>query len=218
MGKGSKTRERILQIANSAVLAKGFGATSIEELIAEAGITKSGFFYHFKDKGELARALLVNYIEMEEKLFNELFGKAAELSEDPLQSFLIALNLLAKLMEDMPDGHPGCLVATYCYQERLFDREILGLSQKAMLSWRDRFRRALSEIAAIYPSREPVDLDELADFLSTVIEGAIIVSRVLSTPKALSRQILLYRQMIKLLFLPDVMNPSHANELHQGDL
>jgi TetR/AcrR family transcriptional regulator, transcriptional repressor for nem operon len=27
-------------------------------LIAGAGITKSGFFYHFKDKGELAKALL----------------------------------------------------------------------------------------------------------------------------------------------------------------
>ena len=37
------------------MLAKGFAATSIEELIAAAGITKSGFFYHFKDKGELAK-------------------------------------------------------------------------------------------------------------------------------------------------------------------
>ena len=37
------------------MLAKGFGATSIEEVIAEAGLTKSGFFYHFKDKNALAR-------------------------------------------------------------------------------------------------------------------------------------------------------------------
>ena len=49
----------------SAVLDKGFAATSIEELIAAVGITKSGFFYHFKDKGELAKALLVRYIERE---------------------------------------------------------------------------------------------------------------------------------------------------------
>src|SRR5215217_1601321 len=49
------TRERILELAEAAVLAKGFAATSIDELIAAVGITKSGFFYHFKDKGELAR-------------------------------------------------------------------------------------------------------------------------------------------------------------------
>jgi AcrR family transcriptional regulator len=49
------TRERILEVAETAVLEKGFAATSIEELIAAVGITKGGFFYHFRDKGELAK-------------------------------------------------------------------------------------------------------------------------------------------------------------------
>jgi TetR/AcrR family transcriptional regulator, transcriptional repressor for nem operon len=42
MRKGDETRERILEIAEMSVLAKGFAATSIEEIIAEAGITKAG--------------------------------------------------------------------------------------------------------------------------------------------------------------------------------
>jgi len=44
MGKGEQTIERLLDVAEAAVLPKGFGATSIEEVIAEAGITKSGLF------------------------------------------------------------------------------------------------------------------------------------------------------------------------------
>ena len=59
MRKGAETRERIMEIAEASVLAKGFGATSIEEVIAEAGITKSGFFYHFRDKNELAREMML---------------------------------------------------------------------------------------------------------------------------------------------------------------
>jgi AcrR family transcriptional regulator len=59
--KRGDTRERLLALAEEAVLAKGFAGTSIEELIAAAGITKSGFFYHFKDKGDLAKALLLRY-------------------------------------------------------------------------------------------------------------------------------------------------------------
>ena len=47
--KGSDTRERILEVAEAAVLEKGFAGTSIEEVIAAVGINKSGFFYHFKD-------------------------------------------------------------------------------------------------------------------------------------------------------------------------
>ena len=47
--KGGETREQILAVAEASVLAKGFAATSIEEIIAEVGLTKSGFFYHFRD-------------------------------------------------------------------------------------------------------------------------------------------------------------------------
>ena len=63
MSKGQSTRERIMDIAEEAILEKGFGATSIEEIIAAAEITKSGFFYHFKDKNELARAMLQRYLD-----------------------------------------------------------------------------------------------------------------------------------------------------------
>src|SRR5262245_37204615 len=62
--KGGSARERLLALAEAAVLEKGFAATSIDELIASAGITKSGFFYHFKDKSELAKALMQRYIEV----------------------------------------------------------------------------------------------------------------------------------------------------------
>ena len=69
------TRERLLALAESAVLAKGFAATSIEELIAAAGISKSGFFYHFKDKGELAKAMILRYIEQDTRLLDDIFAR-----------------------------------------------------------------------------------------------------------------------------------------------
>ena len=72
--KRSDTRERLLEAAERAVLAKGFFATSIEELIAEVGITKSGFFYHFKDKNELARGLMRRYLDADLELVDLLQG------------------------------------------------------------------------------------------------------------------------------------------------
>src|SRR5690606_12131974 len=91
--KRGEARERLLQLAETAVLEKGFVATSIDELIAAAGITKSGFFYHFKDKTELARVLLERYIARENALFDELFARADELNEDPLHGFLVGLKM-----------------------------------------------------------------------------------------------------------------------------
>jgi AcrR family transcriptional regulator len=199
--KGGDTRERILEAAETAVLDKGFAATSIEELIAAVGITKGGFFYHFKDKGELAEALLVRYVERENELFDELFARADALNEDPLHAFLAGLELLAGLMADLPNGHPGCLVASFCYQDRLFDREVRELNAAAVLGWRKRFRERLDMIAARYSPRIDVDLDDVADMLSVIADGGIILSRVVKDKQALPRQILLYRDYVRGIFL-----------------
>lgn len=198
--KASETRERILDVAERAVLDKGFAGTSIDELIASVGITKSGFFYHFRDKGDLAQALLQRYIEREDLLFDQLFQRADELNEDPLHGFLVGLKMLAEMMADLPGGHPGCLVAAYCYQDRLFDKDVRDLNTSAVLAWRKRFRNRLELIAAQYPPRIPVSLDDLADMLSVVADGGIIVSRVVHDETALARQILLYRDFVRMVF------------------
>ena len=110
-------RQQILDIAEQAVLEKGFNGTSIDELIAAVGISKSGFFYHFKGKSELAAALLERYIATENEIFAGIEQRASELIDDPLQRFLVGLKLLAEVFEDMPNGHPGCLVASVCYHQ-----------------------------------------------------------------------------------------------------
>ena len=195
-------REQILDIAEAGILTKGFGATSIDEIIVEAEITKSGFFYHFRDKNELARALLQRYLDSEEMILNQVFDRARELHDDPLHGFLIALKLLSEMMADLPSGHPGCLVATYCYNERLFDRDVQDINREAALQWRARFLKDFQEIAALYPPREEVDFDALADMVSTIVEGGIVMSKAVREPKVLSEQIMLLRSYVKLLFMP----------------
>src|SRR5262245_45060068 len=95
--KNADTRERLLEVAESAVLAKGFSATSIEELIAAVGITKSGFFYHFKDKNELAKALMLRYLEHDQIVLDDIFRRGDELNEDPLHGFLVGLKMFAEM-------------------------------------------------------------------------------------------------------------------------
>ncbi|WP_108660197.1 TetR/AcrR family transcriptional regulator [Acuticoccus kandeliae] len=202
MADGRNTRERILDIAEAGILAKGFGATSIEEIIAEASITKSGFFYHFRDKNELARALLQRYLDTEEGILDDIFARAAAVETDPLDRFLLGLRLFAEMMADLPNGHPGCLVATVCYSERMFDREVRELNRTAVLTWRARFLAMFEAIAAVHPPREPVDLRALADMVSSTVEGGIVLSKAITEPAVLSEQILLLRSYVGLLFAP----------------
>src|SRR5690606_2302515 len=87
--KGERTRTRILDFAYDAIVHKGFASTSIEELVEAAGITKSGFFYHFRDKNDLARQLLERFLAEDNEILDTLTARARDLVDDPLQSFLI---------------------------------------------------------------------------------------------------------------------------------
>ena len=200
-GKGERTRARLLDVAQDAVLHKGFAATSIDEIIAAVGITKSGFFYHFKDKNDLAKALLERYIDEEHALFDELFAMSDALSEDPLHGFLIFLKLLADRLADIPNGHPGCLVASYCYQDQLFSQDVRELNAIGLRAWRARFRERFDLIAARYPPKIGIDFEDLADMLSAAADGGIILSKSLRDPALLPRQVMLYRAFVRLVFL-----------------
>ena len=200
--KRAGTRERLLEVAEQAVLAKGFASTSIEELIAAVGITKSGFFYHFKDKTDLARALMLRYLEQDREILDGIFRRGDDLNADPLHGFLVGLKLFAEMLAELPEAHPGCLAASFCYQDQLFDREIRQLNAEGILAWRARFRERLEAIARLYPPRGEVDLDAMADMASSLVEGGLILGRVLSDPSILPRQILLYRDLVRTTFAP----------------
>jgi len=198
----SETRERILEVAEEAVLAKGFAATSIEEIIAAVGITKSGFFYHFRDKADLAKALILRYLERDRVVLDEIFTRGDELNDDPLHGFLVGLRLFAEMVADLPSAHPGCLAASFAYQDQLFNQEIRALNAEGLLAWRHRFRERLDLIAERYPPRIDVDFEALADMAGTLIEGGIVLGRALNDGSILPRQIILYRELIRSTFAP----------------
>ena len=198
--KGEKTRERILDFAYDSIVQKGFAATSIEELVEAAGITKSGFFYHFRDKNDMARQLFERFLAEDESIVDTLVSRARELSDDPLQSFLIFLNLYAQMMDDMETLHPGCMVASVTYQERLFDSEVRQMNVDYLTRTRARFADWLEQIARQHPPRIDADIDALADHLTIIVEGAIIYAKALRDPGMMGRQTRLFRNHVKLLF------------------
>ena len=200
LSKGGRTRERILDLAEDAIIHKGFAATSIDELVEGAGISKSTFFYHFRDKNDLARQLIQRFIDRDVEIHACLESRARSLSDDPLQALLIYLRLFGEMMDDLPSTHPGCLVAAITYQDRLFDREVCRLNEQAVRSWRERFHAWLKKIAEIYPPGAPVDLEALADAFNVMADGGIITSRALGEQAVLGRQARLLHDFIKLLF------------------
>ena len=198
--KGEATKDKLMDIAERHILMSGFAATSIEVLINEAGITKSGFFYHFAGKNDLAFALMQRYRERDAFLFSGLFKRAEELTDDPLQQMLIFVKLLAEMMENLEGLHPGCLVVSFTYESDQVNEEVREITADSVKDWRKLFRNQIEKINSRYTLKSESTSDDLADMLSTIIEGGIVVSRAVNDPEILVKQLLEYRTYLSLLY------------------
>ena len=129
-----------------------------------------------------------------------MFKRAEELTDDPLQQMLVFVKLLAEMMADLEGLHPGCLVASFTYESHHVNEEVRQITADSVKDWRRLFREQIDKINKKYTPNCDTNSDDLADMLSTIIEGGIIVSRAVNDPDILVKQLLEYRSYLQLLY------------------
>src|SRR5271170_1694007 len=80
-----ESKTKLLDATLKVVRAKGYSATRIEDVCAEAGLTKGSFFHHFKSKEDLALSALAHWDASTTKLFADA---AYHAKADPLDRLL----------------------------------------------------------------------------------------------------------------------------------
>ena len=74
------------------------------------------------------------------------------------------------------------------------------MNAEGMLSWRRIFMEQLQRTVDKRPMKTDQPLDELADMLTSVIEGGIVMSKCLNDKDILPKQLLQFRNYIRLVF------------------
>ena len=78
--RSTATRRRILDAARELFADRGWAATSVDEVVRGAGVTKGALYHHFRDKTDLLRAV---YEEQEQASIERLLGSSTA-PADPL--------------------------------------------------------------------------------------------------------------------------------------
>jgi TetR/AcrR family transcriptional repressor of nem operon len=101
-------RQKLLDAALSVIRARGYSATSVDELCATAGVTKGAFFHHFKSKEELGVAAATHWSQVTGALFASAPYHA---HADPLARIIGYLEFRKALLQgSVPEF--TCLVGT----------------------------------------------------------------------------------------------------------
>jgi AcrR family transcriptional regulator len=82
------TRRAILAAARQAFALKGYAATSLEDIVTPARLTKGALYHHFESKAAVLEAL---YVEMEEQLAARVAAAVAAAEDDAWGRLVAAL-------------------------------------------------------------------------------------------------------------------------------
>ena len=104
MNKAAATRQEILKKAFALIYSNGYGATSIDTLIAATQVTKGAFYYHFKNKEEMGVAIINEILK---PALNSSFSKVLQSAENPLEAIYNLMHHLL-LENDFLKVEYGC--------------------------------------------------------------------------------------------------------------
>jgi TetR/AcrR family transcriptional repressor of nem operon len=169
----TRTQEKILQAAKTLMLSKGYPATTVDEICANAKISKGSFYHAFSSKEELGLSLLEWYHQGgAEKIFGGSFNDL----EDSTQKMFAFLDHVDRSSKEL--WSHGCLLGS-------LGTELAETNPKIRAKVSSRFNKLtlrLEEILEPAAKRNTAhggpSAKELAEQFLVMLEGSLVLARV----------------------------------------
>lgn len=194
----SSSKTKILNAALMVIRAKGYAATTVDDLCAASHVTKGAFFHHFKSKEDLA----VEVAEHWSKATGELFeGAPYHRHADPLERVLGYLEFRKQLLKG-DVAQFTCLVGTMV-QETFESSPAIRAACEASIS--GHAEKIETDIAGAIRQRGlsgEWTAKNLALHTQAVLQGAFILAKAKRDPKIAAASIDHLIRYIELLFNP----------------
>jgi len=192
----SPAREKLLNAAQRLMQAKGYPATTIDEICRAARLTKGSFFHYFKSKEDLGRALLERY-----SLRDRPAGLNLPQSHnpDPLQRVFGYLESSA-LYYQSSDGRSGCLLGNFAQELSDTHPGIRSLCAKQFDAWAETFKGALDEAVFEHRPRTELNTQGLAEYFIAVLEGSLILGKAHRDMGIVRRNLRHFKEYLRMIF------------------
>jgi TetR/AcrR family transcriptional regulator, transcriptional repressor for nem operon len=189
-------REKLLEASFVLIREKGYSATSVDELCAEAGVTKGAFFHHFRSKDALAMAATNRWSEVSRAFFQRApYHK----HRDPLDRVLGYLDFRKELLKGEV-AEFSCLAGTMVQEVYRTHAEIREACDASISGQAATLEADIAEAMKLYGVRAKGSAQSLALHTQAVLQGAFILAKAKGGPDVAAASIDHLRRYIELLF------------------
>jgi len=169
----STSRTRLLDAALTAIRARGYAATTVDDICMAAGVTKGSFFHHFKSKDDLAVAALAHWSTRADDLFGQAEYHRAPDPRDRLHGYLALRQAL--LHGDLPDV--TCLAGTVVQETYGSHAPIREACERCIADHAAQLVPDIEEAKRLAAPGAGWTAESLALFTQAVIQGAFILAK-----------------------------------------
>lgn len=204
-----ESRTRLLDAALKVIRTKGYSAMRVEDICAEAALSKGAFFHHFATKEALAVAAAAHWSE----ITGGLFASAAyHAREDPLDRVLAYIDFRKALVRG---GLPEftCLVGTMVQEAFHSNPDIRAACERSISGHARTLAADIALARRKYAPHAAWSAESLALHTQAVIQGAFIVAKARNDARLAIDSIDHLRRYIELLFQrPRATGPRSTNK------
>jgi len=168
------TREKLVEAAVRLMLKRGFVATGVDDVCAEAGVTKGAFFHYFKSKEDIGVAALQRWADFGMALYAE--AERLDISSDPLVRVHKMLDIMTGFAQQ-PEECVCCLVGMFAQEMSFTNEHLREGSAKALADWTSYVAKLLKEAKDIHKPVTDFDVEGVAWFLNSIWQGSMLIGK-----------------------------------------
>ena len=194
----SSAKTKILDAALMVIRAKGYAATTVDDLCAASDVTKGAFFHHFKSKEDLGVAAVQHWSDVT----GELFATAPyHRHADPLKRVLGYLEFRKQLLTGNVADFT-CLVGTMVQETFESSPAIRAACDASISEHAAKIEADIAEAMRQHGIRAQWTAKSLALHTQAVLQGAFILAKAKDDAKIAAASIDHLRRYIECLFNP----------------
>ena len=176
---GRVSGEKLLDAAVHVIRSKGYSASRVEDICAEAGLTKGGFFHHFPSKEACAIAAAAHFSARADSFFGD--APYARLP-DPRARVLGYVEFRRAILKgELPEF--TCLLGTMVQEAYDTHPELRAACDRHISAHAARLASDLAEAKALYAPDMDWSPESAALFSQAVLQGAFILAKAKHGPE-----------------------------------
>ena len=191
-----QSKAKLLDAAVKVVRTKGYNATRIEDVCAEAGVTKGSFFHHFESKDDLALAAMEHW----KASAGDLFANAPyHLAADPLDRVLAYVDFRKTILTgDLAEF--TCFAGTMVQETYATHPQLRAACESSICGHAKTLEADFEAAMRKYGVTDEVTAGSLARHTQCVIQGAFILAKATGSAAVAAESIDHLRRYLTLLF------------------